>query len=66
MGVRLVGSEMWIRDRNKAEYVKKGGKLDYITMKKFEKTDFFYRGKCEPVMQIDVFTNMGNFTHTLY
>ena len=51
---------------NKAEYVKKGGKLDYITMKKFEKTDFFYRGKCEPVMQIDVFTNMGNFTHTLY
>lgn len=51
---------------NKAEYVKKGGKLNYITMKKFEKTDFFYRGKCEPVMQIDVFTNMGNFTHTLY
>ena len=51
---------------NKAEYIKKGGKLDYITMKKFEKTDFFYRGKCEPVMQIDVFTNMGNFTHTLY
>lgn len=51
---------------NKAEYVKKGGKLDYITMKKFEKTDFFYRGKCEPVMQIDVFTNMGDFTHTLY
>ena len=51
---------------NKSEYVKKGGKLDYTTMKKFEKTDFFYRGKCEPIMQIEVFTNMGDFTHTLY
>ena len=41
-------------------------RAEYKTLKKFEKTDFFYRGKCEPVMQIDVFTNMGDFTHTLY
>ena len=46
--------------------VKNGSKVEYKTMKKFEKTIFRYpNNKCE-IMQIDVFTNMGNFTHTLY
>jgi hypothetical protein len=41
-------------------------KVEYKTLKKFEKVSFRYpNNKCE-IMQIEVFTNMGNFTHTLY
>jgi hypothetical protein len=41
-------------------------KVEYKTLKKFEKVSFRYpNNKCE-IMQIEVFTNMGDFTHTLY
>ncbi len=41
-------------------------RTEYKTLKKFEKVSFTYpNNKCE-IMQIEVFTNMGDFTHTLY
>ncbi len=49
-----------------ADYHKKNNKpIPYQTLKQFEKSSFYFPGGCD-VMKIEVFTNKGDFVHTLY
>ncbi len=46
-------------------YKKNNKPIPYQTLKQFEKSSFYFPGGCD-VMKIEVFTNKGDFVHTLY